>query len=216
MKRLTIHRSASARGFTIMETMIATVVFGVVLLFVTTAIIQFSRVYYRGVTESNLQTTTRNIVDMIAQGIQFNGGNITTTPAPPTAGANYAFCVGNQQYSYSPGYMLSDSPIGGEPQKYHVLVVDNVAGCTSSTASQNLNNATVSGRELLGPKMRLARMEVTNTGTNLYKISVRVVYGDDDLLDSPTAATAKCKTGTTGTEFCAVTDITTTVVKRVQ
>jgi prepilin-type N-terminal cleavage/methylation domain-containing protein len=216
MKRLFSRHQINPKGFTIMETMIATIVFGVVLLFVTIAIIQFSKVYYRGVTESNLQTTTRNIVDMIAQGIQFNGGNVTTTPASQTAGTNYAFCVGNQQYSFSPGYLLSDSPAGSQPEKRHVLVVNNVAGCTASTPPQNLNNATVTGRELLGPKMRLARMQVTNVGANLYRVSVRVVYGDRDLLQNPTAATAKCQNGITGTEFCAVTDITTTVVKRVQ
>jgi prepilin-type N-terminal cleavage/methylation domain-containing protein len=203
-----------SRGFTIIELMVSTIVFGVVLLVVTTAILQFSRVYYKGLTESNLQNTTRNIVDAIAQGIQFNGGNVTATPASPTAGSSYAICVGNQRYSFMTGTQLVDNP--GVGQSRHILVADNVAGCTSSTSPQTLNTAAINGREMLAPNMRLARFSVTNVGINLYKVSVRVVYGDDDLLDNPTAATAKCKNITIGTQFCATSDITTNIVKRVQ
>ncbi len=197
-----------------MEVMIATIVFGVVLIVITSAIMEFTRVYYRGVTEGNVQDTTRTITDLISQGIQFNGGGVTPTNGSPTAGSSYAFCVGNQQYSYTVGYEVSDSPTSS--QTYHGLVVNDVAGCTASTPAQNVRNSSVSGRELLAPNMRLSRLQVTNVGGNLYKISIRVMYGDDDLLSSPNAATASCKNIRFGTQFCAAADITTTVVKRVE
>lgn len=202
------------RGFTIMELMIATMVFGVVLLVVTSAILQFTRVYYKGITETKVQDTARTIVDTIAQGIQFNGGNVTTTTTSPSPGASYAFCVGNIQYSYTTGYMLAESPSGS--QTYHALVSNNIAGCTSSTPAQNVRSAGATGRELLAPNMRLAKMQVTSVGPNVYKISVRVVYGDDPILTNPNAATANCIGQRQGTQFCASSDITTTVVKRVQ
>jgi prepilin-type N-terminal cleavage/methylation domain-containing protein len=201
-------------GFTIVELMIATLVFGVVLLVVTTAIMQFTRVYYKGITETKLQDINRNIVDSISQGIQFNGGNVTTTVANPAAGSSYAFCVGNLQYSYTTGYMLSDSPTAA--QTYHALVANTVAGCTGSSAAQNVRSATISGRELLSPNMRISRLQVTNPSPNVYKVSVRIVYGDDTILNNPNAATANCLGQRQGTQFCAVSDITTTVVKRVQ
>lgn len=202
------------RGFTVMELMIATMVFGVVLLVVTSAILQFTRVYYKGITETNVQDTTRSIVDTISQGIQFNGGNVTTTVASPTPGISYAFCVGNLQYSYTTGYMLAESPTGA--QTYHALVANNVAGCTSSSPPQNVRSAGATGRELLAPNMRIAKLQVTSVSTNVYKVSVRVVYGDDGILTNPNAANSNCIGQRQGTQFCASSDITTTVVKRVE
>jgi prepilin-type N-terminal cleavage/methylation domain-containing protein len=204
---------SDAKGFTIVELMIATAVFGTVLLIVTIAILQFTRVYYKGATQANTQDTARAVMDRISQAIQFNGGTVTQTPASPSPGSSYAFCIGNQQYSFTTGTQLVDSPTSS--QTYHALVVNDAAGCTSSTPAQNVRGATVSGRELLAPKMRLSKIEVTNVGTNLYKVSVRVVFGDDDLLSNPTGANAACK-GTQGTQFCAVSDITTVVTKRVE
>jgi Tfp pilus assembly protein PilV len=213
--KLYYRRPLKSAGFTIMELLISTIVFGLVLLVVTTAILQFTRVYYKGVTESNVQETARTIADAIAQGIQFNGGTVTNTTASPTPGNSYAFCIGNRQYSYQVGHQMTD----GTPtatQKRHALVNTSVAGCTSSTPAQNMSSATVTGREMLAPSMRLARMEVTSLGTNLYRVSVKVVYGDDDLLTNPTASNASCRNIRAGTQFCAVSDITTTVVKRVE
>jgi type II secretory pathway pseudopilin PulG len=203
-----------AGGFTIMELLISTIVFGVVLLVVTTAILQFTRVYYKGLTESNVQETARTIADSIAQGIQFNGGIVTNTAASPTPGSSYAFCIGDRQFSYQVGHQMTDDTPAAT-QKRHALVDTNVAGCPGQ-AAQPMSSGTVTGREMLAPNMRLARMEVTNVGTNLYRISVKVVYGDDDLLDDPTTANARCKNIRAGTQFCAVSDITTTVVKRIQ
>ncbi|MEK7153861.1 MAG: prepilin-type N-terminal cleavage/methylation domain-containing protein [Patescibacteria group bacterium] len=204
-------------GFTIIELLVATAVFGTVLLVATTGVMQLSRVYYKGVTERNTQNTARSIADLIAQSIQFNGGSVTTTPATPTPGNEYAFCVGNQQYSYSVGYEVADSPVAGKFQKRHALVVRDLAGCTSSSAAQDLDPVAVIGRELMRPGMRLASLQITNAGTDLYRISVRVVYGDDSVLTSPaTAAAAKCQSIRAGTQFCAISDLTTVVTKRVE
>jgi prepilin-type N-terminal cleavage/methylation domain-containing protein len=209
-----IKPSINQQGFTIMELMIATIVFGVVLITVTVAIMQFTRVYYKGITEATVQDTARTITDQIAQGIQFNGGNVSTTVASPAPGGSYAFCVGNTQYSYTTGFQLEDTP--SATQTYHALVSRVVAGCTGSTPAQNVRAATVSGREMLAPHMRLSRLQVTHVSGDLYKISVRIVYGDVDLLNNPTAANASCKNLPVGGQFCAVSDITTTVVKRVE
>jgi prepilin-type N-terminal cleavage/methylation domain-containing protein len=207
--------TGNAHGFTIMELLIATIVFGVVLLVVSTAILQFSRVYYKGVTEANVQEVTRTVTDGITQGIQFGGGTVTETNATPTPGNSYAFCIGNLQYSYQVGHQLTDSGTPTATQKRHALVKNSVAACPGQPA-QNMSSAVVTGREMLAPNMRLARMEVTHMTGNLYKVSVKVVFGDDDLLDNPTTKDAKCKNIRAGTQFCAVSDITTTVVKRVE
>ncbi|HEY5667864.1 MAG TPA: prepilin-type N-terminal cleavage/methylation domain-containing protein [Candidatus Saccharimonadales bacterium] len=216
MRRLLVHIRTDSKGFTLMELLIAMAVFATVLLVATAGILQFTRVYYKGVTENNTQDVARTVVDLIAQGIQFNGGAVTTTVAGPTAGNSYAFCVGNQQYSYTTNYELNDNPNAAAHQSYHVMVVNNVAGCTASTPAQNVRLSAVSGRELFSPNMRLARMQVTNVSPNVYQVSVRVVYGDDDILTNPLLDTASCKSIRLGSQFCAVSDITTVVTKRVQ
>lgn len=209
-------RTLRDRGFTVIELLISTAVFGTVLLVVTIGILQLSRVYYKGMTERNTQNTARTIVDLIAQGIQFNGGSVTATPASPTAGSSYAFCVGNQQYSYTVGYQVSATYVPAQFRSPHALVVRDLPGCTSSSSPQNVTNTTVVGRELIPKNMRLSNMQVTSLGNSLYKVSVKVVYGDSDILSNPTTATAKCQGVRAGTQFCSISDLTTVVTKRVE
>lgn len=202
--------SKNIAGFTIIELMIATMVFGTVLLVVTTAILQITRVYYKGITQATTQSTARSIIDMISQGIQFNGGGVTETP-----GSFNAFCVGNQQYSFVLGKQLTETTPAAN-QTWHALVVDDKPGCTSSSPGSSMNTQVTSGRELLQPNMRLSKMSVQNIGTNLYKITVKVVSGDDDLLKNPANDTATCQNFSAGTQFCAVSELTTVVTKRVE
>jgi len=219
-----LKRVTSQKGFTLVELMIATMVFSLVLLMVTFAILQITRVYFKGVTESNTQNTARSIMDTVAQSIQFGGGEVQVTlPGDSTPSSPLALCVGNQRFSYARGGQLADTPDSGLHQGYHALVQDTQAGC-SQHGAQVLNTPTVTGRELLSPHMRLSKFRVESLGNNLYRVTVRVAYGDDDLLynpsnpNSPTgdqAADAMCKS-TAGTQFCAVSELSTVVVKRVQ
>jgi hypothetical protein len=201
-----------------------------VLLLITIGILQVARVYYKGITETNTQNAARNIIDTISQSIQFSGGNVTTAPGSVTPGTPFAFCIGNTLYSYTLGYQVDDSPSPAKYQTYHALVQSSVSGaaCSSSTAAQNVRLSAVTGKELLGPHMRLANLMIRPiAGTAAYDIRVRVVYGDDDLLFSPanpaapgnTAAIlpdAKCKGVRAGTQFCAFADLSTVVQKRVE
>jgi prepilin-type N-terminal cleavage/methylation domain-containing protein len=205
-------------GFTIVELMIATMVFSVVLLVVASGILQISRVYYKGVTETNTQNTARNIMDTISQAIQFSGGDITPSTSPSTPSTSYAFCAGGQQFSYTIGYQVDDTPIVAKHQSYHALVVNPTPGCTTA-APQTVTNPAVSGRELLGAHMRLTNIIVqpVSGAVNAWKVQVRVVYGDDDLLTTPvTSTTASCKGQHAGSQFCSVAELSTVVVKRVQ
>ncbi len=205
-----------SRAFTIVELLIATVVFGLVLLIVTVAILQFTRVYYKGVTEANTQETARSIVDRIAQSIQFNGGVVMPTP-PRAAGAVAAFCVGNQQYTYVAGRQLTESaPVAGQNQTWHALVVRDLADCTAGSPKPSMTTAATTGQELLSPGMRLSKMKVEIVGGDLYKVSVRIVSGLKELVANDEAEDARCQTFQSGTQFCAVTDISTVVTKRVE
>ncbi|HTH72244.1 MAG TPA: prepilin-type N-terminal cleavage/methylation domain-containing protein [Candidatus Pristimantibacillus sp.] len=205
-----------AKGFTILELLIATLVFSVVLMLVTAGILQMAKVYYKGVTESNTQNTARAIIDTISQAIQFSGGDVTATAASPAPNSNYAFCIGNTQYSYRLGWQVEDGSTPSLNQTWHSLVQAPVSNCTSSSAPQNLTTQVVNGRDLVGKHMRLSNLVVTPAGANSYKIQVSVIYGDNDLLNNPTAANASCKSATAGSQFCASMQLSTIVVKRVK
>jgi len=201
-------KHSGEQGFTIVELLISSLIFSLILLVVTIGIIQISRVYYKGITESTTQNTARSIVDTISQAIQFNGGAVSTTLSPGP-GTWSSFCVGGQQFSYRLGYQLVEgTPSGNQTNK--ALLQTSLAGCSGNPP------AATSGRELLGTKMRISKLTVTSAGTNMYKVSIRVTYGDDDLLNNPTAANASCKGATAGSQFCSISELTTTVVKRVQ
>jgi hypothetical protein len=150
-------------------------------------------------------------MDTISQAIQFNGGAVTPVPttAAPTPGTKYYVCVNNQQFIYWPGYQLvSGTP--GTHQTNQALIQRTISGsCAAPTG-------TITGRELLGTNMRLSNLQVSQVGTtNLYKVEVRIVYGDDSSINNPTSTTSNCKGIRAGNQFCSVTDLTTVVEKRV-
>jgi hypothetical protein len=83
--------------------------------------------------------------------------------------------------------------------------------------------------------MRLAKLSVTEVGSSsLYQIDVRVVYGADDLLCSPNEVAGsctnikampsgkdyqypdlQCKPKISGSQFCAASELSSTVEKRI-
>ena len=199
------------RGFTIVELMMATLVFSMILLLVTLGVLQVNRVYYKGVTEANTQAVARSIMDTVSQAIQFDGGLVTPLPtnAAPTPGTQYYFCVNNQQFIYRTGYRLvTGAP--GPNQTNQAFIQRTIAGsCTPP-------GGVITGRELLSPNMRLSNVQVSQIGTsNLYKVEVRIIYGDDTAINNPTSTTANCKGIRAGNQFCAFSDLTTVVEKRI-
>ena len=202
------------RGFTILELLVATIVFSVVLLLVTAGIMQIARVYYKGVTETNTQNAARNIIETISQAIQFSGGPVTNTDTPPVPGAERFFCIGSQHYSYKLGWQVENNPVAGQNQSWHALVQQPLTG--SCAGVQTLTNQAIVGRDLLGRHMRLSKLVVLGLGNNQYRVEVRVVFGDNDLLSNPTDPNTVCRGESAGTQFCSISELSTTVVKRVK
>jgi prepilin-type N-terminal cleavage/methylation domain-containing protein len=203
------------KGFTIVELMIATAVFSVVLLLVTVGIVQVTQVYYKGITEANTQNTARAIIETVSQAIQFSGGNVTLTPSPTSPDTTYSFCVGNQQFTYRLAWQVENHLDTNNKQTWHAMVQGSSTGSCGSTAP-DLTQENISGRDLVGEHMRLSKMTVESLGQNMYRVSVKVVYGDSDLLNNPTGTNASCLGLHAGSAFCAASELSTTVVKRVQ
>ncbi|HEX7963913.1 MAG TPA: prepilin-type N-terminal cleavage/methylation domain-containing protein [Candidatus Saccharimonadales bacterium] len=203
--------TGSMRGFTIVELMMATLVFSLILLLVTIGVLQVNRVYYKGVTEANTQNVARGIMDTIAQAIQFDGGTVTPLPtnSAPVAGSQYYVCVNNQQFVYRPGYQLvTGSP--GTHQTTQSLIQRTISGSCAAPGGP------VTGRELLSPNMRLSNLQISQIGTtNLYKVQVSVTYGDDTVMNNPITAAPTCLGIRAGNQFCSTTSLSTVIEKRI-
>src|SRR5262249_25193419 len=78
--RFTRRPDSRQAGFTIVELMVATLVFSTILIVITYGVLSFTRAYYNGVTNSTTQDTARNIISTISQAVEFNGSGINVTP----------------------------------------------------------------------------------------------------------------------------------------
>lgn len=212
-------------GFTIIELMISTMIFSLILLILTTGVISFTRSYYRGITETSTQRVARVISDEITQAIQS-----TSLPylaldfnVDVPAGTWKGFCIGNTGYAYRLGSQLVES--SPDLVNNHVLLKGSVSGNCSSQSAANLSTILFNGlkaspstsEEMLAPSMRLSNLTITaiNQTAGIYSVAVNVVYGDDDLLTNPTGLSPSCNTDS-GSQFCAMSGLSTVVQKRIQ
>lgn len=216
------------RGFTLVELMVATAVFSTLLLAVTAATLSIGRSYQRSMYASNTQAAASNIVDTLAQSVRFS--KTATAVSGNAASGTATQCVGDQQILYTYGRLVGDVS-SATASKYGVVIRPVTPGCVVTpihTASPTLSGQ----KELLARGMRLSNLRITDQGAGAYQVLVRVVYGEDDLLCSdsvagsctPGSATLtaaqlqqsrdlRCKPGR-GSEFCAATELSTTVYKR--
>jgi len=219
------------RGFTIVELMIATAVLSIILLMATVIITGISNLYYKGINTARIQTATRTTVDEIAQNIQLSGKAYPNPPDPAQPqGVNNpgAVCANGYRYTYVRGIEIGT----GSP---HVLWRDAyVVSGGSCPPVSGWPNPTSSGQELMPPKSRLTQFDVSPDASNTaYVVTVNMAYGDDDQLCNTSAiagdacgggatmaypddyigTTVVCRSGS-GNQFCATTNLTTTVLPR--
>lgn len=210
---------AEQKGFTIVELMIATTVFAVVLLLCTYGLLEIGRSYYKGVTITRTQETARIIIDDVAEAIQFNGGEVVTDPDgdgnPEDDGW---YCIGNKRYSFEINRQHTDNN--------HALVADSpTASCGGGTGRQDeidivpAGGLSSSSRELMNTRTRLSRFNIERIQDGLYSVTVRVASGDTDVLvdnngDNTPDDPAQCKTERSGSQFCAVSELSTVVQRR--
>ena len=112
-----LHKKLHSAGFTIVELMIATLVFSVILTIATVGILNIGRLYRKSLTQSQTQQVARTILDTVSQNIKFNGGSVVS-------GTNI-YCLGAGKrltYSLDTQFISINT---------HGLVIDDVA-CTST------------------------------------------------------------------------------------
>jgi prepilin-type N-terminal cleavage/methylation domain-containing protein len=203
-------RQLNQQGFTILELMIATTIFTVILLLCTIGLIRIGNIYYKGVTQSRTQAVARTISDDVTQAIQYGGQIVqNTSPTLSLMGGSETVNVGSRSYHYILGTPLADSP--------------GSYGLRATTIDANGNPVLgKTPQELLNTGMWLSRFDVVQA-SGVYQIKIQVVSGDKDLIEDKNGKaygasgfdrdSLRCKSQT-GSQFCAVAGLYTEAVRR--
>lgn len=222
-------RKRGSEGFTIVELMIATAVFSVILLAATVGFIQIGHLFYKGVSVAQ----TQNVANQIFQDINGNfqtAANISATYDAP-GGYDY-YCVGNNRYTYILNNQVdaNNNPDNHSPQdvggNFGILKdtlpggsacaapCDDISGNNCPAGTVKFSNPV----ELLGSKMRVEAFDITQSTTtsNLYNVSLVIAYGDDDVLNYSNPkdwSTVSCTNDPNSQQFCSVSRVQTAVYR---
>lgn len=205
------------KAFTIIELLIASTVFSMIILGACVAIIQMSRLYYKGIILSRTQTAGRNLAEAIAREIQFQGGSVNQdifTPPPPDPKTSI-ISIGTTRYKFAINQQQGKD-ITHAIVKYNNDPADSDGPDLNDTALNSSNY-----RNILGNNMRVLDISVSKVGgggvstAGLYSVQVVIAYGDSDLLDTPAdLADTTCKGNLAGSQWCSVVRYNTMVYQR--
>lgn len=203
-----IKMKSKQQGFTIVELMIATMIFGVMMLIVSGSIVAIGRQFYKGIISARTQEVTRNIADELSRNLQFSGSN----PTRRVNGDVVSLCVDETEYIYRVGKKLVDPPGPTMPDEAFEGIVRFDSCGSGSPPAWPPTTIPSGGTELLGKNMRIVRLDISDDGTGrAWTVDIKVAFGDSDLLDG---ARENCVSGRAGSQFCATSEIKITVFKR--
>jgi prepilin-type N-terminal cleavage/methylation domain-containing protein len=210
------------RGFTIIELMISTTILGVLLLITSAAVIGLTRQFYKGINQAKTQEVARSIAEEIASNIQYSKN--TPRDIDNVLSENIGWCIADRRYMFFTGQKLGTNAANNESKQVLIREADCSGGDTSPTLGD--------GTELVSQNMRLIKFQIDeSTSGMIYKISVTVGYGDDDLFCSTSMSNCdagdpimtafelesktdlRCRQGS-GSQYCAVSETSLSVVRR--
>lgn len=221
----------SEEGFTLIELLIATVIFSIVLLIAAAAIIYVSKTYIKGQVEAQTQLTAQDILNTVAQDIEYNSTNNTLITAQGN-GNPYYYCIGNHIYVYRLNKVLSATGSGNDPTTNYSSNVLQIYNNPSSTCPKTYapNPSSSLSKELLSAHERLGALAITPITSSTtspitsYAVSVVVAYGNNQVLHNNLSSSGsnggsiysyQCIQQSLGGNFCAVSSLTTIVTPRI-
>jgi hypothetical protein len=203
------------RGFTIVELMIAISVFSVAVVLITLGVMVISRQYQQSSTRIKLETANREIHQIITQAVQFTGG----TPIYNDSLADWdAFCVGTQRFTFAKQPNAYDAPAYDALKAglYLDTVPENT--CPNPDVAGTLigggaGTATIADRDNLLPPG--AKVVFFNYDNDSNQFSTKFVSSSSDLINLGTPDLISCINVIAGKEFCAVVQLTSSAIRRV-
>lgn len=200
-------RKIKNSGFTIVELLIASMVFTTILLLCMDGITRIAKVYIKNSSISKTNEFTKSFIEDVAQQIKYG----STFYQPLGTSSDVRLCINGYAYSVRTNQKPGAVRRRADPT------------CSSYSQTDYFNN--ISLTETVSPEyIRIMKFSVGNTSP--YSISMRVVLGDNDLLQDGSGksmsdpnkdlATIQCKPSISGSEFCAVIELSTTATRRVK
>lgn len=201
-------------GFTILEILIATMVFTIVLMLCVTVVTRLGQLYFKGVTTAQIQDLTRSLSDEFSQQIQFG----STLPIPDSISGGdpddpLIFCVGDNRYRAIMNKKLGDVDSVLKRESYSGACVTTDTGFDDAT-------------ELAINNMRILKLSVIRSVTDpfIWSINIRLALGESDIFEYPDGdaetpavyGLASCKSGILGSQFCATSELSSTILRRVK
>jgi prepilin-type N-terminal cleavage/methylation domain-containing protein len=205
------------KGFTIIELLIATSVFGLLLTIALAGFTGIGNIFYKGVAITQTQSSTSQVLRDVTANIQTASAVSTPVNTIPATGKGYwYFCTGGVRYSFLLQREIDpaqDENLSlGNPNMALVKdILPSANGCAppcTSGCSTPFNNP----QEMLTGRMRLMDFTIVGAGAQLYNIYITVAYGDDDNFNNlGDPATIECVGGLSQQKFCAVNRLSTSV-----
>lgn len=190
------------KAFTIIELLIASMVFTSVLLLCMEGITRIAKAYIKNASISRTSEFIKSFSEEISQQIKY-GSSLPLIYQESDLATR--ICLGGSAYRVE-----LNNPSDGSVKKKS----DPNCSLYKTTSPDFFGDA-----DNLAPSgMRVLKFGVNNSVDNIWDINIRVALGDNDLLDE-TAKTAdfansKCKLGISGSEYCAVLELSNTVNRR--
>jgi prepilin-type N-terminal cleavage/methylation domain-containing protein len=199
------YAKSKRKGFTILELMIASTVFALMLTIVMSALVQYGKIFYQGSLAAKTQETSRRLIDEMTRQIRYTTGAVETK----TNGGLTFVCMGNIRYIVD-----VDKPVDSATNQHALIKANNPVPDICDTSYSDPWPSDY--QEQLQENTRVMQINATcQAATSICDISLLLVAGNDDDIDRTTNPLyPTCKPGP-GSQFCTISDLSTTVVRRV-
>ena len=227
-------------GFTIIELVLATLIFSIVMVVILFSAFEIGRIYYKGVSISDTSGDARTTITDITNDVRFANYAYPVTAwgsAPVSSPAKgYYFCIGVHRYTYVLNNKVTNDEINHisqTPTNYTQyinagIVQDEIStGCPAPGTSSQPGTKPI---QLLGPDMQLNDLTFDCSNSIQCAVHVHIVfYGSDntvfnsskhpaDTASDHAAAVydpdAYCSANLLSSQFCAVSDLQTNALFR--